>query len=183
MVQHLDLETTNNVQQPLLPLPGRAAIYTRVAASQERQTRQAQTTDLVALVCENGFSAQQIMVYEESNVSGRTPFSRRPALSKLLDDITEPPSETEPIKAIFVSSEDRLFSDADGVEVSTFMETCIQHGVLLITPTSEYDFTNPAHVALFRFRCEAGKYAEHMRTSRLQAGKHKRQMQQQKQQM
>jgi len=152
MVQHLDLETTNNVQQPLPPLPGRAAIYTRVAASQEWQTRQAPTTDLVALVCENGFSAQQITVYEESNVSGRTPFSRRPALSKLLDDITEPPSETEPIKAIFVSSEDRLFSDADGVEVSTFMETCIQHGVLLITPTSKYDFTNPAHVALFRFR-------------------------------
>ncbi len=176
MVQQLNPETFDNVQQPLIPLPGRAIIYSRVAAAQERQPGKPQITDLVALACKNGFSTQQISVYEERNVSGRTPLSRRPAMSKLLDSITDPPPDTEPIKAIFISSEDRLFRDADSIEVSTFMETCIQNRVLLITPTAEYDFTNPAHVAFFRFKCEeANQRVQSVLHSRLKAGKKRNQ--------
>jgi len=165
-------------QDVLFPLTGIVAIYTRVAASQERETRQLQTTDLVALACENGFSAQQITVYEERNVSGKMPLARRTAASKLLNDIIDPPPETQPIKAIFVSAEDRLFRDGAAVDIAFFIETCREHNVLLVTPTSVYDFINPAHVAQFRFICETvGEYVKRMILSRLQAGRRQKRQQ------
>jgi len=62
--------------------------------------------------------------------------------------------DQEPIKAIYVSSEDRLFRDANTVDLAYFISVCADHGIQLLTPTATYDFTVPDQVALFRFQCE-----------------------------
>ena len=169
--------TTNRnklLQEPLFPLTGRAAIYTRTQRTQllSHDIQGEQSRDLVALALEIGYSSEQVVVFEDRFASGKMALLRREAMSKLLHDILEPPPETEPIRAIFVSSENRLFRDANDVDITYFIKTCLEHDVTVITPTSEYNFTNPSHVALFRFICEQ---AAQTIASRLKAGKQRKQ--------
>lgn len=160
------------VVQPMLPKAGRAAIYTRVAARANQQTTQPQSNDLLAFALEHGYEGEQVTIFEDRATSGKAAIVRREAFTALLTAITQPQPDQEPIRAIFASSEDRLFRDANAGDIALFIETCASHGVALYTPTAEYDFTNRAHVAQFRFLCEtAYQYVAQMITSRLQAGR------------
>lgn len=135
---------------------GRAAIYTRVAPGAQTQTTQPQTTKLIALANEQGFSNEHIIVLEDVYTSAKRPIAKRGALSDLLTAIMQENQtpEQEPIKAIYVSSEDRLFRDANTVDLAYFISVCADHGIQLLTPTATYDFTAPDQAALFRFQCE-----------------------------
>ncbi len=139
-----------------VPQSGRAAIYARVAPGVRTQTTQSQTAALIELANEQGYSNEQIVVYEDAGVSAGRPIARRPALSDLLKAITqeERESEQEPIRAVYVSSEVRLFRDPDAADLNSFISACADHGVQLLTPTTTYDFTTPGQAALFRLQCE-----------------------------
>jgi DNA invertase Pin-like site-specific DNA recombinase len=181
MTQHDQTTYSQPLQPPLLPLTGRVAIYAR-EAPRALKTSQPQSNDLFALVLQMGYSTEQVTIFEESQASGKAASLRRSALSKLLAQITQPPPDTEPIKAIVVSSENRLFRDAPSAAIAVFIQTCIEHGILLVTPTMTYNFSTPAHAAQFRLRCEtASQYVQQVIASRLQAGKkHKREQKTQK---
>lgn len=135
---------------------GRAAIYARVALGERTQTTQPQTATLIALANEQGFSNERIIVYEDVYVSAKRPLANRGALSDFLTAIMQEDQTPEqgPIKAIYVSSEDRLFRDPDTVDLANFISVCTDHGIQLLTPTTTYDFTAPEQAVLFRFRCE-----------------------------
>jgi DNA invertase Pin-like site-specific DNA recombinase len=135
------------------PKSGRAAIYARVTRTQAPQP---QTAALIALANEQGFSNERIIVYEDENPSAKRPIARRGALSDLLAAIMQEDQtpEHEPIRAIYVSSEDRLFRDANSLDLAYFISVCADHGIQLLTPTATYDFTAPDQAALFRFQCE-----------------------------
>lgn len=146
-------QSDNHAVQPMLPLNGRAAIYARVASP--AKTTQAQQTDtLITLATQLGYSIEHIVVYEDKGVSGKQGISERGSLQKLMQELVQPPTEQGSIQAILVQAEDRLFRDADAVQVSLFIKICLESGVLVITPTLVYNFQNPAHVTLFRFHCE-----------------------------
>ena len=160
--------------QEMLPQPGRLAIYARVGEA-ARLTQQPQTDQLVEIAEQLGYSREQLIVYEERGVSGKKPISERESLQQLLQTITNPPEGEERIRAILVTSEDRLFRDADRVQVNSFITICTEHGVMLLTDTFCYDFTNPAHVSLFRFRCEQSTlYIEREIQRRLLTGRTKK---------
>jgi DNA invertase Pin-like site-specific DNA recombinase len=102
---------------------GRAAIYARVAPGARTQSTQPQTATLIALANKHGFPNEQIIVYEDAYASRRKPLAGRGALSDLLTAIMQegPEMEQEPIKAIYVSSEHRLFRDQDAVGLAHFI--------------------------------------------------------------
>jgi DNA invertase Pin-like site-specific DNA recombinase len=135
---------------------GRAVIYRRVAPRAQTQASQSQMAALIAFAKEQGFSNERIIVYEEVKALAERPLARHDALSDLLAAVMrgDQTPEQEPIKAIYVSSEARLFRDANSVDLTYFIGTCADHGVQILTPTAAYDFTDPEQVALFRYRCE-----------------------------
>ncbi len=162
-----DMTNKHDQQESPSFLTGRAAIYTRGG---KQQTQQPQYSDLLFFAQEQGFTAERITVFEEGYVSGAA--TKREALNALIAAITEPEEGQERIRAVFVSSEDRLFRDSPLVDVAAFIEQCRANGVLLITPAGVYDFTDAAQVALFHFKIEqAYQFVTQMVTSRLQAGK------------
>src|SRR5712692_3951689 len=96
---------------------GRAAIYTKAASGARLQSTQPQTATLIALANEQGFSNERIIVYVDVYAQAKRPFAGRGALSDLLTAIMleRQAPEQEPIKAIYVSSEERLFRDANAI--------------------------------------------------------------------
>lgn len=151
----------NNDQTPssVSPVTGRTAVYARPAAG-ARGTTGPQTAALIELATEQGYPAERIVVYEDGGASGKRALVQRGALSDLLTAIMR--EDQDPIWTVFVRSEERLFRDPTVVDMASFSKACREHGVTLITPTAEYDFTDPAQVALFRFRCEqATAFIEH----------------------
>lgn len=150
MQQH---NSDNHADKPMLPQSGRIAIYARVAPGAKRTTSP-QTDDFLAFAREQGFSNEQIIVYEDRNVSGRTPLFERGAFNDLMTTLAKPQPEDERIHAIYTSSANRLFRDATVAQVSTFVEMCATHGIRLITPSQTYDFTRADHIAAFRFQYE-----------------------------
>jgi DNA invertase Pin-like site-specific DNA recombinase len=135
---------------------GRAVIYRRVAQRAQTQPSATAMAALIAFAKEQGFANERIMIYEEVRASAERPLARRGALSDLLAAIMrgDQTPEQEPIKAIYVSSEDRLFRGANSVELAYFISVCADHGIQILTPTAAYAFTDPEQVALFRYRCE-----------------------------
>ena len=156
MTDHND--TTQDGQPPM----GRVAIYRRNAAAAQAPTLLTQTSDLLALAHAQGYANEQIIVFEEGY------GAKRAALLDLLMQIAQPAQDQEPIKALFVGAESRLFRDSEVVQVSTFIELCRTYQVLLITPTRVYDFSKPVDVAQFRFACDG---ADEYIINRLQADK------------
>ncbi len=148
---------TNNT----VPQNRRAAVYVRVAPGARTQTTQPQTNTLIALANEQGYPHEQIIVFEDVGVSTRKPLAKRDALSDLLTAIEQEGQEPEqePIKAVYVSSEERLFRDANTVDLAFFITVCADHGVQLVTPTTTYDFTTPDQVALFQVQCEQAAHS------------------------
>jgi len=143
---------------------GRAVIYRKVAPRVQTQASQSQMAALIAFAKEQGFSDERIIVYEEVRAPAERPLARRGALSDLLAAVMrgDQTPEQEPFKAIYVSSEGRLFRGANSVDLACFISVCADHGIQLLTPTAAYDFTDPEQVALFRYQCEqaAGYVAE-----------------------
>lgn len=125
----------NQPVKPVLPLSGRIAIYARVAPGAKRAASP-QTDDLLTLARERGYSNEQIIVYEDRGVSGRTTLFERGAFNDLITKL------------------DRLFRDATVTQVSIFIEICRTYGIQLITPSMTFDFTKADDVATFRFQCE-----------------------------
>ena len=158
-----------NDQQPETQ-ESKAVIYQRPTRSQVATAQPHQTTDLLMLAREHGYT--DVTIFADGYTPGDAAIIEREMLQALLKEITNPPADQEPIRAIFALSEDRLFRDATGADVTAFIETCRTHGVLLITPLGEYDFRNPIHAQLFRFKVqEAYQFVTQMIVSRLQAGK------------
>src|SRR5713101_7844956 len=93
---------------------GQAAIYTRVAPSTRTQIAK-----LIALANDQGYPNERIIVYEDVYVSRRKRLAKHSAFSDILTAITQdaPVLEQEPIRAIYVSSENRLFRDQDAVDL------------------------------------------------------------------
>lgn len=142
---------------------GRAVIYTRVPPGAQTTMPQPQETTLIAFANAQGYPNERITVYVEVGVSARRPLARHSVLQDLLAAIMlgEQTPEQERIRTVYVLSEGRLFRDASTVDLAAFIRVCQEHGVTLATPTHEYDFTNPAYVALFRSQClNASQLAE-----------------------
>jgi DNA invertase Pin-like site-specific DNA recombinase len=157
------------------PQSGRAAIYTRVAPGARSRSTQPQTETLIELANEQGYPNERIIVYEDVGVSARKPIAMRGAFSDLVNALIEPEPEQGNIQTILAASVDRLFRDANAVDIALFIQTCTQQGVQLVTPEMVYDFQDAAHVAQFRFLCEqATQYQQEQLASRLRLGKQQR---------
>ena len=140
-------DQTNHVQTQR----GRVAIYARPASRAQTQTTQ-QAAALIALANELGYPNEQIVVYEDVGVSARKPLARSGALSDLLAAITQDTEgpEQERIHSVFVSSPCRLFRDPASVDIATFLHTCAQHNVQIVTPDMTFDLTDPARTSQTR---------------------------------
>jgi DNA invertase Pin-like site-specific DNA recombinase len=159
-----------------VPQSGRAAIYARPAAGARTQTTQQQTNTLIALANELGYPNERIILYEDVGVSARRPLVMRGALSDLLTAITqaEQEQEQERIRSVFVSSPYRLFRDPASVDIATFLHTCAEHNVSIVTPDMTFDLTDPAQIALFRSQCEAARQYITAQITRLNTGKRRK---------
>lgn len=99
-------------------------------------------------------------------------------LLTILHQITHPQPDQEPICAIFVSSEERLFRDANATDITHCIKLCSEHGVTLVTPTYKYDLMKPGQMALLRFIGEStSQFVAQVLTSKLQAGKQRKRAQ------
>ena len=139
-----------STSEPQLPLTGKAAMYTRVATHAKR-THLPLTDDVLVLAQERGYTPEQITIYEDVGVSGKTPIESREGLRALVTAIQQ-----GSIQTVFTFAEDRLFRDANMLQISLFLKACFEHDVVVVTSQTVYDFTNPALVMLFKSRCEQG---------------------------
>ena len=165
-------DQTNHVQTQR----GRVAIYARVAPEARTQTTQRQTATLFELANEQGYPNEQIIVYEDVGVSARKPLAMRGALSDLLTAITkaEQEPEQERIHSVFVSSAYRLFRDLASGDIASFLHTCAEHNVQIVTFDMIYDLTDPAHTALFRSQWELERQYITAQIKHLKAGKRRK---------
>jgi DNA invertase Pin-like site-specific DNA recombinase len=159
------LDHTNDT----VPQSGRAAIYARPAAGARTQTN-----TLIGLANEPGYPNERIIVYEDVGVSALKPLVVRGALSDLLTAITQAEQEQERIHSVFVSSPYRLFRDPASVDIATFLHTCAEHNVLIVTPGMTFDLTDPAQIALFRSQCEVARQYITAQITRTSAGKQRK---------
>ena len=130
----------------------KVAIYAKVASPILCTRHPAQTEQLLALARQLGFAERQIIIFDQDHGrQGNSGIAQREGLSALFTAI-----EQDRIQAILVANENRLFRDAEAIQVNAFIRLCAERTVLVITPQTTYDFTNPSHVSLFRFHCEHG---------------------------
>ena len=107
---------------------------------------------------------------------GAKPLAMRGALSDLLTAITkaEQEPEQERIHSVFVSSAYRLFRDPASGDIASFLHTCAEHNVQIVTLDMIYDLTDPAHTALFRSQWELERQYITAQIKRLNAGKRRK---------
>jgi DNA invertase Pin-like site-specific DNA recombinase len=137
---------------PQLPLAGNVAIYARAATQEKRtqESRQVQTDDLITYARQLGYEDTHVIVFEQDNgIPGNTAIDEREGLRSLVQAIAN-----GTIQAILIVDETRLFRDIPALQLSIFMKLCVERNILVITPGSIYDFTNPQQVSLFRFKCQ-----------------------------
>ena len=106
---------TNQSNQPvqlMLPQNGKVAIYARVA-TKARSTNNPQTEQLYDVAQQFGYKQEQVIVYEDENISGKTRVADRQGLQELLNEVTQ-----GNIHAILVTTEEKLFRDADMGEIA-----------------------------------------------------------------
>jgi len=140
------------MQDQHLPQTGKVAIYTRVASPMKLAQNPARTEQLIVLAKHLGFAEQQIIIFaQDRGRPGSTSIAQREGLAALLAALGQ-----ESMQAVLVADDNRLFRDAEATQVDTFIRLCVERSVLVITPQTTYDLTNPAHVTLFRFHCEHG---------------------------
>lgn len=153
--KHMTLQNHTN---DAIPQSGRAVIYARPATDARMLSAQRQANTLIELANAQGYPNERIILYEDVGAPARESLVMRCALSGLLKALVQPERAQEPIQAIFVSSEGRLFKDANMVDFARFIEICKERGVTPTTPTSEYDFTNPP---MLRFSASASTVLKH----------------------
>jgi DNA invertase Pin-like site-specific DNA recombinase len=143
--------TNHNQQDITLPLDESVAIYARMAAQPQADVSEQnlQVENMVNFARKLGWATEQIAVFEDIGVSGKAPISKRAGLSQLVDTLN-----AGKIKAIITASENSFFRGADTAELSTFINLCQAHNVILLTPTITYDFSDNAQVQLFRSKFE-----------------------------
>jgi len=130
-------------------LQKKVGIYTRTAAPQERRQLTV-TDDLVRFAKEQGWTEDHIVLFnQDEGKSGKKSINERKGLRALVEAITH-----DEIKTVITANEDRLFRNADTIEVSTFVRLCQEYNVILITPTATYDFSDNVQAKLFRLKCE-----------------------------
>jgi len=142
-------QPTNNQQ---LPLAGNVAIYARAATQEKRtqESRQEQTDDLITYARQLGYENNHIIAFEQDNgIPGNTAIDEREGLRSLVQAIAN-----GTIQAVLIADETRLFRDISPLQLSIFMKLCVERNILVITPESIYDLTNPQQVSLFRFKCQ-----------------------------
>ncbi len=150
-------------QQPLNPGNSTIAVYVRSAAPTQitRQAPCMQTRDLIALARQLGWTDEHIIVFDQDiGTSGSLPLDQKPGLQALVKAITQ-----DQLQAVLVANETRLFRNATGVEVHTFIRLCQEHNVKVITPEITYDFSHPMFARRFRFLTEQGSTAIYQRTA------------------
>ncbi len=140
----------NNNQQ--IPIAGNVAIYVRAATQEKRtqESRQVQKDDLITYARQLGYEETNIIVFEQDmGKSGTTAIDEREGLRSLVQAISD-----GIIQTVLIADETRLFRDVPALQLSIFIKLCVERNVLVITPGSIYDFTNPQQVSLFRFKCQ-----------------------------
>jgi len=150
-------------RQTLNPGNSTIAVYVRSAAPIQitRQTTSMQTSDLIAFARQLGWTDEHIIVFDQDiGTSGSLPLDQKSGLQALVKAITQ-----GSIQAVLVANENRLFRNAAGVEVHTFIRLCQEHNVKVITPEITYDFSNPMFARSFRFLTEQGSAAIYARTA------------------
>lgn len=140
------------MQNQHLPLTGKVAIYTRVASPMKQTQNPAKSEQLLALAKQLGFAEQQLIIFAQDH--GKSDSSNKAKRERLIAMVAA--IEQGRVQAVLVADKNRLFRDAEAIQVDTFIRLCVERNVLVITPQTTYDFTNPAHVSLFRFHCEHG---------------------------
>ena len=90
----------------MLSQPGRIAIYARVAPGAKRAVYP-QIDDLLALARQHGYSNEQIIVYKDRGVSGRSSPFDRCAFNDLMTALEQPQPDDERIHAIYTASRER----------------------------------------------------------------------------
>jgi Resolvase, N terminal domain len=176
----------------------RLAIYKRPGA-EAAQAPQFQSLDLEAWAREQGFT--DITVFAERYIPGDTPLAHRDAFMAMKQAIEgEEPDQAnyaqryvfkehkqtvaeqedeeastlsqKPFTAILVASVNRLFRGRMLEDVALFVNLCSSHGIVVLTPTEQYDFRNENDVVKFCFSCMAASGdIERVTLTRMQAGK------------
>jgi predicted site-specific integrase-resolvase len=132
-----------------LPLLGAVAIYARVATVDKLTDGEpAQIEELTHYASALGFSDEQVTLFCDAGKQACAPLFERQGYTDLLKAIRE-----GAVNVLFIHAEDRLFSDANELQVNTFIHLCIERGVLVVTAQMVYDFQDLTHVALFRRQC------------------------------
>jgi len=115
---------------------------------------------LCAIACQYGFTENNLVIFEDNDISGMTRIDEQEGVRALVNAI-----ERDEIKAVFLLSEYSLLRNAALIDVSYFIELCRRHHVHVVTLTQVYDFGDPMHVHLFHFVLEAESYSMYTRTT------------------
>lgn len=156
--------TTHRHQQnqttPLIALPTdqKAALYIRRAVAGEstmgKDLRELNTQLLVKFAREQGYTDENIIVFNDIGIPATTPLEKREGMNELLAAI-----ERGEVKTVFLPTVYSLYRDANLSDIQFFIELCRQHGVNVGTPNTIFDFQNPAHVRLFIFALESEQFS------------------------
>lgn len=156
-----------------LPIDCTLAIYARQSGKNQVikfvQSGEMQTSDLIALAKQLGWTDDLIILYIENltkdgiikDASGRLHIDQREGLQALVENI-----EKGIIKAVLVFLEDRLFRDETQIQVNVFIEICRRHNCIVMTPKRIYNFHDSYDVEEFRRRCEeaANYFRDHIQS-------------------
>ncbi len=155
-----------------------SALYARQSTTRQtienKESSKLQTTIQLKRMHKLGWTDDTIVVFIEGDgkrgVSGRLRIDQRTGLKSLLEGVYD-----DTIKTVFVVNEARLFRDEIQVQVSTFIQACYDHDVIVVTTNYKYDFRrHPGDIERFRHECEvAAKFLtgqlEYMREAKDQA--------------
>ena len=169
---------------PSYPIHSPMAIYGRQSTKNQvennRESYEAQTTDLLKRALGMGWKEDLLIVYTENirsdgrvrSASGRLRIDQREGLSALVERI-----EAGEIKAVMVYQEDRLFRDETGIQYNVFIDICKRNNCIIVTPSYTYDFNNDRYaIRIFRDKMQQAAdfiidYSKRMADLRARASK------------
>jgi len=145
----------------VLPVHRRLAIFARQSSVKQVEenidSKEFQTEDLLDLATSGwGWDTQDVDIIDQDlGISGRNKrIDQRPGMTILFRGI-----KADRYGATLVSAVDRLFRDRLGTQSGLFMEACIEHNVLILTPDKAYDLSHWED--LRDFREKLGKAADY----------------------
>jgi hypothetical protein len=145
----------------VLPTHRRLAIFARQSTVHQVEenidSKEYQTEDLLDLATSGwGWGTQDVDIIDQDlGISGRNKrIDQRPGMTILFRAI-----KADKYGATLVSAVDRLFRDRLGTQSGLFMEACIEHNVLILTPDKAYNLNDWRD--LRDFREKLGKAADY----------------------